>query len=401
MMKLLILSTKLPYPPKDGGAIATLNLAEGLAGAGMEVDMLSVNTRKHYFPVQDIPGHLRKLIRFHAVDLDTSPRLLRALLNLLFSRQPYISERFKSKAFADRLKQLLINGEYDIVQMEGPYLAYLLPLIRNHSAAKVSLRAHNIEHEIWERRTANSMNIFSRLYFRNLAGRIRKLEETLADESDMIVAISERDRKRFAEISPATETITIPTGMDLSKYPLTDAKPGTSICFIGALDWAPNTEGLRWFLRKVMPLLLQDNPSAELHIAGRNAPAALVRELTEAPNIHFAGEVEDAHSFMRSFRLMVVPLLTGSGIRIKILEGMASGMCIVTSTIGAEGIPAESGRHLLIADRPEDFARNIQQTLANKPLQERLGSEARKLLMEKFDTFTIATELVNFYNRSE
>jgi len=400
-MNILILSVKLPYPPRDGGAIATLGLAEGLAGAGMEVTLLSVNTRKHYFPVDEIPARLREKIRFDAVEADTSPRPFRALLNLLFSSRPYISERFRSRTFAGRLQQLLEENQFDIVQLEGPYLAYLLPLIRKHSSAKVSLRAHNLEHEIWERRAAHTGSPLFRWYLRNLATRIRKLETELAREVDSIVAISERDRERLAGIAPGAGTITIPAGIDLADYTPTEAVPGTSLCYIGALDWAPNMEGLRWFLREVMPLLSGESPAVELHVAGRNAPAEFARELQDAPHVQYAGEVEDAQAFMRSFRVMVVPLLTGSGIRIKILEGMACGMCIITSMIGAEGIPAKSGDHLVIADSPEEFARTIQHTLAEPQIQTRMKTAARRFVKEKFDTFTIAAELAGFYNRSE
>lgn len=399
-MRILILSTKLPYPPKDGGAIATLGLAEGLADAGAEVTLLAINTKKHYFPVEEIPDRMKKKIRFLAVPRDTSPRLLPALINLLFSRRPYISERFKSKAYASRLATLLQEEKFDIVQMEGPYLAHLVPVIRRYANVKISLRAHNIEHEIWERRASHTGSFPERFYFSLLAKRIGKLEKSMARQADLVVAISERDRVRLAKFNPEAATITVPAGIDLRKYK--SAPPASEVwpCFIGALDWAPNEEGLRWFINRVMPILREKQPGILVHVAGRNAPKELVSLLRSIPGIQYHGEVDDALDFMRSGSILVVPLLTGSGIRIKILEGMACGMSVITSPVGAEGIDAGDDRHLLIADSPEEFARNIQHTMTDPALRERLGNEARKLAKEKFDTFTIASGLLGFYKRS-
>lgn len=399
-MKILILSTKLPYPPKDGGAIATLGLAEGLADGGAGVTLLALNTRKHYFPVDELPARLSNKIRFLAVSINTSPRPICAVINLLFSRRPYISERFKSKAFRKQLVELLSQEDFDIIQMEGPYLEHLLPEIRKYSSSRVSLRAHNIEHEIWERRAAHTGSLPGRFYFRLLARRIRRLEKAMTRQSDLVVAISERDRLRLETFNPDAATITIPAGIDLSKY--NTAQPGAEArpCFIGALDWSPNEEGLGWFIDRVLPLLLKELPGTVVHVAGRNAPGELASRLQSTTGIQYYGEVEDALAFMQSAGILIVPLLTGSGIRIKILEGMACGMTVITSTVGAEGIGAEDGRHLLIADRPEEFARNIQHTITNNGLRERVGKEARQLVKEKFDTFTVASRLLSYYKRS-
>ncbi len=396
-MRILILSNKLPYPPKDGGAIATLGLAEGLADAGAEVTLLAINTKKHYFPVEEIPVGLTEKVRFLAVSKDTSPRPIHAVINLLFSRRPYISERFKCKAFTVQLTSLLQQEDFDIVQLEGPYLEHLVPLISKYSEARISLRAHNIEHEIWARRAGNTRNPAAGFYFRLLARRIRRLEQEMALESDLIVAISERDRERLAGFNPDAKTITVPAGIDLSKYEPVQPGGDPWPCFIGALDWAPNEEGLRWFINRVMPILREVQPGILVHVAGRNAPAELVSLLRSIPGIQYHGEVDDALAFMRSASILVVPLLTGSGIRIKILEGMACGMSVITSPVGCEGIDAEDGRHLLIADSPEEFARNIQHTMTDPALRERLGRESRRLVKEKFDTFTVASGLLGFY----
>jgi polysaccharide biosynthesis protein PslH len=399
-MKILILSTKLPYPPRDGGAIATLNLATGLAKTGMEVTMLSFNTSKHYFPPEKIPGELQNLIRFETIDQNTAIKPLRAILNLLFSQKPYIAVRFQSKNFSTALARLLTTEKYDFIQLEGPYLSTCLPLIKRYSTALTAYRAHNVEHEIWERRWKNEPWMPAKWYFRILAERIRNLEMNLLEQIDLLIPISERDSRILLAERPHVRSITIPAGIDMSAYPPPAGQHHSDkeICFIGALDWAPNQEGLIWFIYKVLPHLLEHAPDFRLHVAGRNAPERFIHKLAH-PSIVYHGEVEDAGEFMNRFRVMAAPLLSGSGIRVKILEGMARGMCIVTTTIGAEGIPAENGKHLLIADDGRAFAQAVIQLLEDKTMARSLAKEARNFILEKFDTLTIASALGNLYKK--
>lgn len=397
-MKILILSTKLPYPPKDGGAIATMNLATGLANNGVEVTMLSLNTKKHFFPPEKIPESLKKLIKFRTVDHNTSIRPLRAVRNLFFSRKPYIAERFFNRRFSLELRDLLSSEKFSFVQMEGPYFSQYLPVIRESSAAKVSLRAHNMEHEIWERRWRNEKNPLTRSYLKNLAKRIRKLETNVIGEVDLLIAISDKDRKNLLSLGKSVRSVTVPTGLDMSEYQQATPEFDNAICFIGALDWIPNQEGIRWMIKGVLPRLIRQNNQITFHIAGRNAPAGFIHEL-QHPNIVFHGEADDAKAFMGKFKVMVVPLLTGSGIRIKILEGMAMGLCIVTTTIGAEGIPVENEKQIMIADHQELFAQKTEGILDNLQVAERMSGEARKLIEEKFDTFTMASDLKNIYKK--
>lgn len=399
-MKLLILSTKLPYPPRDGGAIATLNLATGLAKTGINVTMLSFNTSKHYFPPENIPAELQNIIRFKTINHNTAIRPLRVILNLLFSLKPYIAVRFQSSKFSAALTRLLETEKFDFIQLEGPYLFTYLPLVKKYSAAKITYRAHNVEHEIWERRWKNEPWMLAKWYYRILAERIKSLEIKLLEQIDLLIAISERDSRILLAERPVVRSITIPAGIDMSAYPPPphELPSAMDICFIGALDWAPNQEGLIWFIYKVLPHLLEHEPHFRLHVAGRNAPERFIHKLTH-PAIIYHGEVEDAGEFMNRFRVMAAPLLSGSGIRVKILEGMARGMCIVTTTIGAEGIPAENGRHLMIADDGRAFAETVIKLLDNTSLSNAMSTEARKFILEKFDTFTIASALGDLYKK--
>jgi glycosyltransferase involved in cell wall biosynthesis len=196
-------------------------------------------------------------------------------------------------------------------------------------------------------------------------------------------------------LNPGLKSISIPTGIDIKNYKVTNPQNQKDICFIGALDWAPNQKGLIWFIKEVLPFLQKNN--IKLHIAGRNAPRDFVSKL-DIPSIVYHGEVDDAKKFISSFRILVVPLLTGSGIRIKILEGMALERCIITTSVGAEGLPVVDGEHLFITNEGKVFADKIIRLIEDGNLSERISGNARKLVSEKFDNFEIAGKLVDIYN---
>ncbi|HER08369.1 MAG TPA: glycosyltransferase [Bacteroides sp.] len=395
-MKILVLSNKLPYPPRDGGSIATLNMLTGLRDAGNKVTCLSLNTRKHAFPVEQIPGALRGSIRYEAVDCDTSVRPLPMLLNLLFSGKPYIAERFRLGEYTGKLGDVLQQEQYDVIQLEGPYMGHYLDVIRSGSGAAVSLRAHNVEHLIWKRKAAVEAGPLRRWYLGNMAARLEKFEMQVLQQSDCLVAISDVDAACFRSAGYNGPVITIPTGLRPDQYPVTPLPPGPTIFFIGALDWLPNQEGLEWFLEKVFTKLTGVVPGLSFHVAGRNAPRKFIRKLAHR-QVVFHGEVEDAISFMQAYRVMVAPLLTGSGIRIKILEAMALGRPVVTTPVGIEGIPAEHGREAMVAEDPDNFADQVV-ALFNKDQEAvRMVQLARHLVQQNFDTFTLSTRLSRFF----
>jgi glycosyltransferase involved in cell wall biosynthesis len=186
----------------------------------------------------------------------------------------------------------------------------------------------------------------------------------------------------------------------MSEYSLTQLPEEESIFFIGALDWLPNQEGLNWFLQKVFGLLLRDRPGLKFHVAGRNAPRDYERKLRHS-NIIYHGEVENAREFIQSHQIMVAPLLTGSGIRIKILEGMALGRPVLTTPAGIEGIPAVNEQHVMVEDDPELFAGQLQKLLSEREDALTIVKEARRFIEGHFDTFELTRRLSHFYKTGE
>ncbi len=393
-MKILILSTKMPWPARDGGAIATLNMALGFAHMNCQVTLLTMNTGKHYFPESDLPKSLRDLISILSVNVNTKIRPFRLILNLLFSRYPYNAERFISRSFRTVLEKCLAENDFDIVQLEGPYLSFYIPSIRGK--AKIVLRAHNQEHQIWRLMSKQEHNLMKRFYLGILARRIEELEKKILSEVDLLIPISDEDRKGFDQLGHTLPVMVIPTGIDISNYPVNEDENRVLLFFIGALDWGPNQEGLDWFFREVWPEIRLKFPGLSLDLAGRN-PAYYFSGRNLPENVRLEGEVEYAKEFFHKHTVMIVPLLTGSGIRIKILEAMAMGKIVISTRIGAGGLEAIHGEHLFLADTPAEYVSIIENLQTGQYHLQNMGQKARQFVTENFDILALSEKLISFY----
>jgi glycosyltransferase involved in cell wall biosynthesis len=397
-MNILLVAHKPPYPPVDGGTLATLNMALGLAKAGNKVTVLAMATPKHPSDESRIPIDYRALVNFRHHHVDIRTNSFQGILNLLFSSKPYNIERFKDSGFRDALRELLLATPFDIIQLEGLYLYPYIEIIRENSKAYVAFRAHNVENIIWARLAKDGRNILRAWYFRNLAKRMQKIEEEIMSRVDALVPITPNDSDWFHRHGCGKPSITVPA----TYFPQPELKqggqaPANAICFLGALDWMPNTEGLDWFLARVLPILRTRIESLSVHIAGRNAPARLVKRLLHTDNVIYHGEVGNAVSYLSGYRIMIAPIISGSGIRVKVVEGMFLGKAIATTTIGCEGIAAVNGEHLLVADSPESFADAIEKLVNSDELTSHISAKARTFASENFDAIAQSIRLTEFY----
>jgi glycosyltransferase involved in cell wall biosynthesis len=394
-MRILQIANKFPYPARDGGSIATLSLARSFAALGHEVTVLAINTSKHFTDPSSVPLQLSGNIRFIGVPVNTEINFIRLASNFIFSSLPYNAERFISKTFDGRLAALLKEEKFDIIQLEGLYLAPYLQTIRAHSGAKVAMRAHNIEHEIWER-TATQQKGLKKQYIRNLAARIRRMELKYLNLYDAILPITARDEKAFRDLGCKLPGHVVPTGIDADELlPDHSRLNFPSVFHIGALDWMPNQEGLLWFFENAWDTILKEFPGLQFFLAGRNAPDSFMS--LPYRNLNFLGEVDDAHDLIRSGAVMVVPVLSGSGMRIKIIEGMALGKAIVTTSVGTEGIATTHGKDILIADDPGSFAQNVCKLIRDRNYCLELGQNARNFVTGQYDNLAICNSLMAFY----
>ena len=397
-MRILQLMNKVPWPPNDGGAIACLNMTKGFSMLGHEVTVLSMNTSKHHINIKEMPSNIRNKADFHLVEVPASIHWLEAAMNLLFSDLPYNAQRFISDEFSGQLAQLLSVKTFDVIQLEGLYLCPYIPVIRQYSDALISYRAHNIEFEIWDR-TAKLSKSWRSKYLRNLSKRIKRFEVSYLNTYDLLVPITDRDGIILDSLGNVKPRHTSQTGIDFaSLVPTAKKLEFPSLFHIGALDWAPNQEGLIWFFDKCWPQIHAGNPNLKFYLAGRNAPEWLERRF-KLDGVVYLGEITDAYDFINSKAVMVVPLFSGSGMRIKIIEGMALGKPIVTTDIGTEGIPTQDGHNIMIANGADEFVASINRLINNRELFNEIGKNAIGFIQEKFDNISQAGALIDFYKK--
>lgn len=392
-MKILQLCKKFPYPQKDGESIAIANLSKSLVELGCEVHLLAMNTSRHYVKLDDIQQETAHYKQVYAVEVDNRLRPLDALNNLIRGNSYHVC-RFESENFEKNLIKLLKQEDYDVIQLETMYLAPYLDIIRQHSKAVVAMRAHNVEHEIWERITENTNFLPKKWYLSHLTRQLKDYEVENLNKYDILIAISDEDLRKFKRLGYKNGAISTPVGLDLKTYQTpsktNESKP--TLSFIGSLDWQPNLEGLNWYLKEVAPKV----QSAELHIAGRNTPIEILN-LNKRKNIVVHGEVPSAQDFISNHDIMIVPLLSGSGMRVKILEGMAMGKAVITTSKGLEGISAEDGVNILVANDAKSFAEKVNWAVGHPQEAQKIGAAARKFIECTYDSREIAQKLLQTY----
>lgn len=376
-MNILLISNKLPYPSLDGGAIAIRSLAEGYAELGHQVLILAMNTPKHYVSKENVPK-LPVSVKLEMVDVQAAIKPHSALFNLLFSSLPYSVSRFADKNFASRLQNCLQNNSFDFIQIEGLYCVSYIPLIRSFSKAQIFYRPHNIESEIWARLAKNEKSVWKRFYLKNLAKRLDLYERKMINDYDAILPITDRDSAAFLQMGNRKPVLVVPVALDAPDSVSSSIQfPDPPDFFhLGSLDWAPNQEGLHWFLKEVWVNFHAKRPDAQFFVAGRNCPDAFRQELERYAGVKYCGEVANAPDFLRQHAVMIVPLLSGSGMRVKIVEGMLHSRCIISTSVGIEGIPAMDKKQCYIADNSLEME-NIMRYLIDQPnCIRKIGEEA-------------------------
>ncbi len=395
-MKILQLCKKFPFPVKDGETIAVSYLSKALYELGCDISLLAMNTKKHHYDISSLPKELDHYTEVHATDLDNELKAFDAFKNL-FSKESYHISRFCCDKFEEQLVKMLTANDYDVIQLETLYLAPYISTIRKYSNASIAMRSHNVEHEIWQRISANTQSIPKRKYLQYLTKKLKRFEQEQLNEYDILLPITKRDLAIFKKMGFNKAAKVVPIGLDGRDYMANDKsfKEHLSLSFIGSLDWMPNLEGLQWFLKEVWPQLHKQYPTLEFHIAGRNTPQWMFN--MNLPKITVHGEIPCARSFINEHSVMIVPLLSGSGMRAKILEGMALGKVIISSSIGLEGIDAENRAEVLFADNADEFLKAVEYCYSSNGQLKNIGQRAQVFISREYDNLTIARQLMEAY----
>ncbi len=393
-MKVLQLCIKPPYPSVDGGTMAMNSITQGLLRAGCEVRVLTMESDKHPADMAKLPADYREATHFEAVYVDLGVKPLEAAVAMLCG-ESYHVRRFRSEAFAGRLRAVLEQEDFDVVHLESVFMTPYVPLIRRFSKARVVLRAHNVEHVIWRRVAESTRRGLKRWYLKHLALTLRAYELEHVNDYDGVVCITRNDAEYFRSQGCRRPVTAIPFGVEPEEVPSVDVEPA-SLFHIGAMDWMPNRESVAWLLDEVWPVVYREVPQAHLYLAGRRMPRKWMDASIEGVTV--VGEVPDAGHFIAGKQINVVPLLSGSGIRVKIIEAMAAGKAVVTTSVGASGIEFTDGENLLIADTPQQFAACIKRLVEDQDYCRSVGVAAAHLVAEQYDVGSLTQKLLQFYN---
>ncbi len=387
-MRILLLTPRLPWPPIDGGRIAMGRLALGLAHAGADVEIVSLNPRKHRAAV------ITAQLPVQAIDIDTS-RVVGPAFRAMSGNISFVAGRFVSRPFREAIRAALRRLEPDIVQIESPFLLPYAETVRSDSSARVALRSLNVEFRIWEGLARNERNPLRRFALRRVAASLRAFELRHLDTPDAVIPISPADADDFRSLGCSRPMHVVPCGITLSD-PASDGPEAGTVGFIGSLDFRPNQDAVTWILDEMWPRVIRLAPEARLSIAGSGPPDWL-RKRAHALNIEILGDVDDAQAFMRRMSVVIAPLFAGGGMRIKVLEAMALAKPVVATALGAGGIDVETGRDIILAEDPMAFADAVSRLLRDAGMAAAIGNAARNTIKERYDSDTLARGLLRFY----
>ena len=366
------------FPADAGGKIRTGNILRGLKESGQfDLTLLSPATPAQQAEWQGELG--RQCDRFIGWAPSTAlprwrraPDLLSALpINVVADRTP---------AAVAAVDHLLAAEPFDVVVFDFVHAAVLHPV--GFTGATVCF-THNVEAEIFERHAQTASNFALRWLWASQARKMQRFEREALARFTRVIAVSERDAKKFAESDGLTTARAIPTGVDLEFFGW-QAPPEASpvVVFTGSMDWEANVDGIRFFIDEVWPRVRAKVPTAQLRVVGRHPPASLTER--QVPGVHFTGFVDDVRQHVRDAQAFVIPLRVGGGTRIKAFEAMALGMPVVSTTIGIEGLDVDHGSHYLRADGAEALADATLKLLADGALRLKLSRAARELVEARF-----------------
>lgn len=394
-MRVLQICHKPPLPSIDGGCIAINNISRGLIKELESIKVLTINTLKHPFDLKHYDQNYLEKSKIESTFVDTKLNIVDAFSNLV-TYDSYNISRFFSPDFNELIIKTLKSESFDIILLESLFTTPYIETLKTYSSAKIILRSHNLEYIIWKRLSKESTNPAKKIYLKLLSSQLKQYELDIFNKIDGIATISEEDKRKYNELNCPVKIETIPFGIETHKYKVSrNENKALKFFHIGAMDWKPNLEAVSWLLNEIWPRIQKQIPNAELHLAGKNMPDWLFKNSKH--NIFNHKEVKDSSKFIIENDIMIVPLLSAGGIRVKIIEGMAYGKAIISTQIGAEGINYKNGENIIIANDPEDFSEKVKRISSKELDYIKIGQKAREHVTNNYDQQIISKKLISFF----
>jgi len=400
-LSILYVSQMPPSPPRFGAQARMHGLMTSLARGH---DLTAISLVDEEFDIEDCRGAMEEYCR--EVVLIANPKgrdgMSKRLLQLrsLLSLSSFEHHRYAVPALQLALDRLLRQKRFDVVNLEFPYLAHfrLKQSPAGTPAPPLVLDTHEIAYDMVRQFARNRASMVRSGYGALNWRKLRREELSAFRSADGICTCSVADQERLLAEVPSARTVVIPNAADVEFYQPRPSDPpsdGRTVVFFGLMSTLPNIDGATWFLKEIWPSIAAARPETRCLIIGKNPPSTLLD--LAGPRVEIVGFVEDLRPHLASAAALVVPLRLGGGTRLKIVEGMAMGKAIVSTTLGAEGIDVVPERDILIADDPAGFARSVLRLLDDPALAARLGSSARRVAVERYAWSSASATLERFY----
>jgi glycosyltransferase involved in cell wall biosynthesis len=395
-VRILILTHRVPFPQNGGYSIVVCNTIRGLVNFGHEVSLVALNAKKYHHESNDDDKDLLSKINYRAYNIDINVSVFDVAANL-FSKTSFNIDKYYDAEFEKLLIRELKIKDYDIIQFEGLLVSLYLPAVRKVSKAKLIYRSHNIENQIWQRLSEQKSDPFKKSYLKMHAKRIKNYELQQLNNFNGIAVFTEQDKGTLLGYGTKIPIEVLPVGINLDHYKPDFSKTEfPSLFFLGSLDWLPNREGIEWFIENFNKDLTDGDLRVKFYVAGNDIPERF-DDYDVMGKIFIQGEVDDALEFVNSKSIMIVPLLSSGGMRVKIVEGMAMQKCIISTSLGAEGIDYKNGVNILIANDYYEFYDAIKLCITDEDYCKTIGINARKLMEEQHNVNHVTKKLVDFY----
>ena len=401
-MKILVVTTKSPYPLIEGRALRTYNLIKQ-AAKEHEIHLVSfVQTD------EDLQGieHMRSIcpvVEYEKLYYGGGGvRMLADAACELVSSAPLPIVKYRTATMRARLRRLIAEHHYDLVHLD---MLHLADYQAECGDIPVVLVEHNVEYVILQRRAETETSWLRKTYLRYQCAKLKAFEVRACAKADHVVAVSDLDAEHLRSMAPGAKVTAVPNGVDTDFFqnpPTAAPSPEhrSELVFVGGLTWFPNLDAIRYFASDILPLILPDVPDVRLTVIGKNPESPTTHEIAAHPQIRLAGLVDDIRPYVASAAAYIVPLRIGGGTRLKILDALSMSKAIISTAIGCEGLEVEDGKSIVVANTPAEIAAAILKVLRDPALAQRLGQEGRALVERRYDWSAVGKGLMQVYQQS-
>lgn len=408
-MKVLWVKSELLHPVDKGGKIRTLEMLRHLMRDHHVTYVCLASPNDAQTAYESAREYCHRLVTF---PWSEPPRFSKGfyaeLAKNVTAPLPYVIEKYRQPQMLSWIAREDARHSYDVIVCD--FLSPSANVPDRLSAATV-LFEHNVETILWERTVKNETNPVKKAYFYAQYLKMRAYERRLCHHYQAVAAVSTNDADAIRDMFRVSDVYPVPTGVDVDFFsPLTDpARPGrpskparekADLVFTGSMDWMPNEDAILYFAESILPRVAASVPEVKVTVVGRNPTPKLKELAAREPRIVLTGRVDDVRPYIDRSTVYIVPLRVGGGTRIKIYEAMGMARAVVSTTIGAEGLPVKDGEEIVLADEPDRFADEVVRLLRDEPARAKIEEAARKAVVERFGWDRATDALVQIMERA-